>query len=59
MSFKTSTDRLGQIRSLTRKRERELRLADQYQYEDAEWKQIRIRLAQLNLKHAIDLLQNQ
>ena len=59
MSFKINNDRLSQVRNLIRKREKELRLAEEDQYEDTEWKQIRIRLAKLHLKHARDLLQNQ
>ena len=58
MSYKLDNDRLSKIKRLIKRRERELRLAEQDQLDTSEWKQIRIRLARLHLLHARELLQN-
>ena len=58
MSYKLDNDRLSKIKRLIKRRERELKLAEQDQLDTSEWKQIRIRLARLHLLHARELLQN-
>ena len=58
MSYKLDNDRLSKIKRLIKRRERELRLAEQDQLDTSEWKEIRIRLAKLHLLHARELLQN-
>ena len=58
MSYKLDNDRLSKIKRLIKRRERELKLAEQDQLDTSEWKQIRIRLAKLHLLHARELLQN-
>ena len=58
MSYKLDNDRLSKIKRLIKRRERELRLAEQDQLDTSEWKQIRIRLAKLHLLHAKELFQN-
>ena len=58
MSYKLDNDKLSKIKRLIKRRERELRLAEQDQLDTSEWKQIRIRLARLHLIHARELLQN-
>ena len=58
MSYKLDNDRLSKIKRLIKRREREVRLAEQDQLDTSEWKQIRIRLAKLHLLHARELLQN-
>ena len=58
MSYKLDNDKLSKIKRLIKRRERELRLAEQDQLDTSEWKQIRIRLARLHLLHARELLQN-
>ena len=57
MSYKLDNDKLSKIKRLIKRRERELRLAEQDQLDTSEWKQIRIRLARLHLIHARELLQ--
>ena len=58
MSYKLDNDRLSKIKRLIKRRERELRLAEQDKLDTSEWKEIRIRLAKLHLLHARELLQN-
>ena len=58
MSYKLDNDRLSKIKRLIKRRERELKLAEQDQLDTSEWKQIRIRLAKLHLLHAKELFQN-
>ena len=58
MSYELDNDRLSKIKRLIKRRERELKLAEQDQLDTSEWKQLRIRLARLHLIHARELLQN-